>query len=576
MDLVVKNKTLFLIFFFISLFYFGKSSFILAQTNLDSTLHVKFIVPELNKITRKSDSLFQSTFQLEKYVQNIKLTAYSKGYPLFSIDSSSRKENKLFYFGDIGPKINGISFTFDDESQRALKSLRLSHPEQYVKSISTEKLEQFCNLLLKKCSDKGYPFAQINCIDIKQENTRNKVILHINLFNQMKWSKINIVGKEQLINEKFIALYLHITPNEIYNQSDVELIPIRLKQLQYIQLTKPSELLFTPNGVELFLYLEEKPVSSFNGIVGIQQNPVLLKYQLTGDLRLKLLNSLHRGELVELNWRSVNPGSPQLQVNTQLPFIAKTPFGLSGQFLLLKQDSSFLNTTGTFGVNYFLSSGNQLQGFIKSSSSSVLAAGKKNSAYKNANSLRYGLTLSHKQIDYLANPRKGYLWNIEGSAGQRSLGNSDSLQKNLVLSGSFQIEIYWNLYKRNVLKFSSFFESYSAQAVQQNEVLQFGGNTTQRGFLENELRATTRQTTTLEYRYLLDLNSNLFLFFDYTQMERNLEKSYFKDTPLGFGGGISFGTAIGIFSFSYALGKQQNNPVLLRDGKIHFGYISYF
>jgi hypothetical protein len=49
-----------------------------------------------------------------------------------------------------------------------------------------------------------------------------------------------------------------------------------------------------------------------------------------------------------------------------------------------------------------------------------------------------------------------------------------------------------------------------------------------------------------------------------------------RDTPFGFGAGISFETKAGIFSINYALGKQFNNPIELRSGKIHFGIVNYF
>jgi len=48
------------------------------------------------------------------------------------------------------------------------------------------------------------------------------------------------------------------------------------------------------------------------------------------------------------------------------------------------------------------------------------------------------------------------------------------------------------------------------------------------------------------------------------------------DTPIGFGAGTSFETKAGIFSLTYALGRQFNNPVELRGGKIHFGFTSLF
>ena len=94
-------------------------------------------------------------------------------------------------------------------------------------------------------------------------------------------------------------------------------------------------------------------------------------------------------------------------------------------------------------------------------------------------------------------------------------------------------------------------------------------------FNEEELYATLRSVFTIEYRYLLDQNSHIFAFFDQGLYENNAA-SYMKDRPFGFGAGFSFGTNIGIFSISYALGQQLNNPILMRNGKVHFGYIAYF
>ena len=82
-------------------------------------------------------------------------------------------------------------------------------------------------------------------------------------------------------------------------------------------------------------------------------------------------------------------------------------------------------------------------------------------------------------------------------------------------------------------------------------------------------------TFTLEYRFLVDQNSHAFAFYDQSIYENN-SNGYSADTPFGFGAGFSFGTNIGIFSISYALGKQFDNPIELRNGKVHFGYVAFF
>ena len=99
---------------------------------------------------------------------------------------------------------------------------------------------------------------------------------------------------------------------------------------------------------------------------------------------------------------------------------------------------------------------------------------------------------------------------------------------------------------------------------------------TLRGFDEESINASLFGIATFEYRFLLERNSNLYLFGDYAYYERNVLNAHFSDRPIGFGAGIRFQTKPGIFSINYALGSQQGNPVLLKSAKIHFGFVNYF
>ena len=116
---------------------------------------------------------------------------------------------------------------------------------------------------------------------------------------------------------------------------------------------------------------------------------------------------------------------------------------------------------------------------------------------------------------------------------------------------------------------------YSSPVIYQNELFRFGGLNTLRGFNEEELFASVKGLLTVEYRFLLDQSSNVFVFYDQCMYENNALE-YFKDRPFGFGAGISFGSKIGIFNITYALGKKFSNPIDFRSSKIHFGYTAYF
>ena len=117
----------------------------------------------------------------------------------------------------------------------------------------------------------------------------------------------------------------------------------------------------------------------------------------------------------------------------------------------------------------------------------------------------------------------------------------------------------------------------SNRQVFRNELYRIGGLRTLRGFDEESINVSSYGIVTLEYRFLLERNSYLYAFWDGAYYENQAAVSGVKnDTPYGFGAGISFQTRAGIFSVNYALGQQQNNPILIRAAKIHFGFVNFF
>ena len=88
--------------------------------------------------------------------------------------------------------------------------------------------------------------------------------------------------------------------------------------------------------------------------------------------------------------------------------------------------------------------------------------------------------------------------------------------------------------------------------------------------------ATRYVVGTLEWRVLLGRNSYFYLFGDAGYVSNVTRTTRIYDYPLGFGGGITFETSVGLFGVSFAVGKQQNTSFDLRNVKVHFGYVSLF
>jgi hemolysin activation/secretion protein len=177
----------------------------------------------------------------------------------------------------------------------------------------------------------------------------------------------------------------------------------------------------------------------------------------------------------------------------------------------------------------------------------------------------------------LPNPSRGFETEFDVLVGRRTSRKIDADSSQVTTTYGIRINLNWfiPLSKRHVIRLANRTRAYYAPEVFVNELFRFGGLTTQRGFDEEELFASTLTTFSVEYRFLVDRNSHAFLFYDQSIYENNSD-GYYKDAPFGVGAGFSFGTNIGVFSISYAVGQQFDNPILFRNGKVHFGYVSYF
>lgn len=527
------------------------------------------------KLKKKIHLQYTDSLSFKNQLRELKLLAYKKGYLSFSIDSIHELDSTtLEAFVFLGEKYQNIQVNLTLESKKSLRKIGYSPKNLTLISTNPRELSVALKNVLKQFEQNGYPFAELSFSNLRISEKQLKIDIDVYPNQRMKWKEIIIKGEKAKISTRYMESFLHIKKGDWYNQTQVDLIKTRISQVTFIRETKPSELLFTEEGATLYLYLETKPVSLFNGTVGLQQDPVKLKYQLTGELRLKLQNILKHGELLDLSWRSIQPKSPQLNMQLNYPFLFNTPFGVNGQFSLFKKDTTYLELKTRAGVLYTFSGNKTLQFFYKNHQSNTLG-NNSTSQYGTSKSNSYGVSFSTQTVDYLPSPKKGFILHVEGNIGKRKLTKDSTNYSYLIYGGKLQFDYFQSIGKRIVIKSPILTETFYTNNIQTNELLRFGGNLSQRGFMEDELLSTFRSTISIEPRFILDQNSFLFVFYDQSWYERNVQ-NYINDAPRGFGAGISFGTKIGIFSLSYALGKQFNNPILFRDSKVHFGYVAYF
>lgn len=550
------------------------------NSNAQKFYCIKFQNSDYQLVDKNFKLQYKDSTKAAQALESLSKKALKKGFVLSGIDSVIYTNNNATVAFYTGLKWEKIQITPNVRTQE-LSLIKPFYKEKMLLKIPfrTKEIYTMVKQIQNNYLNSGFPFCKIYLDSL----TTDSQILH---------AKLNIeTGRRYLISEIFVKGDSTISPNlismitglqsgDVYNHEILKNIGNTIIQQAYIEQIKPEEFLFTQEGLEIYLYLKAKGVSSINGVLGLQPNPNNSKISLTGEINLKLVNILHRSESFQLSWRNIQSQTQALSTALNLPYLFKTPFGVDAQFNLYKRDSTFIELRSLAGINYSLKNGLNIKVYYQNFTSNILSSGNSNNISQNLSNLRsdcYGIGILRRSLDYLPNPTKGVSFNSDITIGNRKSKLIDTLEwtSNTTYKMSFSFEWYIPIYKRNVIKLSNKSDFYYAPEVFQNEVFRFGGLQTLRGFNEEELNASSKSVFSIEYRFLLDKNSALFTFYDQGIYE-NIAVNYKRDTPFGFGAGLSFGTNLGIFSISIALGKQLDNQVLLRNSKVHFGYIAYF
>ncbi|MBK7239770.1 MAG: hypothetical protein IPI00_06260 [Flavobacteriales bacterium] len=449
--------------------------------------------------------------------------------------------------------------------------------------ITPKQVARLFDGLMKESEDNGYPFVNVRFDSLSHSDDGLFARIVLDKGRLVKFDSVLVRGSAKT-NIRYLHSYIGIRPGDLYNEAVVANVERRLKELPFIVQKQRPYVQFTPESTKLFLFLDTKKASSINGVLGLQPDPLTGKTTLTGDIDLRLRNALKRGEAIELNWRSLVNSTQDLKTHFNLPFAFNTPFGVDLGLKLFKRDTTFLEVTARGGLDYILPQGDKLSVFINSKSSDRLGRNTVQvPGFADVSTTSYGLGLERERFDYRFNPKRGHSAKIEGSAGKKRTTTAvfgQQEQPPEIRTVQYQLDgnavLHIPIKRRSTIRLAGQGGWMVNDDLYTNELYRIGGLKTLRGVNEAFIIASSYAIATLEYRFVFEENSNFFVFFDQAWWENSSQKDFVTDTPFGFGVGTMFETKAGLFSLTYALGKQFNNPIELRTGKVHFGFISLF
>ncbi len=537
-----------------------------------------------------SQKLFSDTVSCNRELQAILLTLNSNGFLAAGFDriyfDSGACHAKLF----LGDRYEWMTLSKGNVNEGFLSGTGFRQKFYTGKVFQYEQVRRLQEKILVNCQNNGYPFASIKLDSIEISNHPVSARLDLEKNKFIKFDSVLIKGNST-IAQVYIYNYIGIKPGDVYNEALVSRISSRIHELPFVNENSPNRVLFSEKETRLELFLENKKASQFDGVVGLApDNKNTGKYMLTGEAHLKLQNALSRGEVMELNWKQLPVQSQYLKLHFLYPFLFNTPFGLDASLALFKKDTSYVEVIKNLGVQYQLTGNNYLKVFINDKESTVEATSNlKGSSvlpdYANVSSVSYGLGFHYEKLDYRLNPRNGFILETTGSTGSKTISKIpelapslyDSIQlKTTEYHAELSFDYYIPISTRHVLDLGLKGAYQMSPAIFTNDLYRFGGLKTLRGFDEESMLASSYSIGKIEYRYVLEQNSYLFAFFNEAYYQTKSRNKNIHDTPYGFGTGITFETKLGIMSVSYALGKEFDNPVYFRNGKIHFGILNYF
>jgi outer membrane protein assembly factor BamA len=553
--------------FFVFLLLITASKALLGQEKLEVYENNKLIISESFK-----DSVSKSI-----YLQNVNLKYISKGYIEFKLDTLENRDDFLKLFLYKGPQYNWDKLSLG----KNLQSENFSFSES-GKVFNSNSLIDGIDKQLRFYEDNGYPFARVYFDSLRITKERISGKLMSNLGDYFSIDSIVIKGGSKT-SKQFILRHIGINKGQTYNESLIRKIDSKLQNIPFIEIIRGSEVFFTKGKATLVLYVKDKSASRFDGILGINPDENTRKITVVGDVKVNLLNAFKRGEKVLLNFESIKANTQNYAFEVDYPFLFGSRVGLITSINYFRQDTTFANLNLKGGFSFFLENQQRISVFANViQSNSLLSQSSNSNEFQSLQTIYLGVIYELTNLDYRLNPRKGWSAQIELNSGNKTIGSSTGSNDDETNMSSFQLKsdvkasYFIPLFKKSTIKFGVQSGNIFGETIYDNELYQIGGLNTLRGFNQQSFLVSNYAIVTSEFRYLFDRNSAVFGFVDASFYEKKSIDEFVTDTPFGFGAGVNFQTGAGIFTLTYGLGKQLGNPILIKNGKVHFGFVSLF
>ena len=558
----IKNK-LFLLFVLIFSISFSQNLTLEIYSNIGQE---NDIISDIN-YNKNFDTFEELKNEVDNAIKNLQKTGFLNA----SINQIQQIKNNE-YLAEISLK-NKIKYIYvlglDSISLKGYENYKIIDGKKTVK-LPIENIQDFFKKLNQYTSKNGFPFNSAKFVNIKAFELNNlQAEIQINYEKQREIDKIVVKGYK-----KFPKSYLkHLAKYKIGKKFDMQQVQESsklLNQLVFIKQTKKPEILFTADSTSIYLYIEKLKKNSFDGFIGFSNDESENNIQLQGYLDFELVNNFNFGEKIEFLYKSEKNTDRILETNIDLPYIFKSPIGVTLGLKLTKKDSSFVSNEQFANFFYRNSNNHKFSLGLRSINSDEQLE------TPNNNFQDFKTVFKDFQYEFIEFNLESLLFPVKQSYLFRiSQGNriSDDQENKQVYANMDFIKIFDFGFKNSLyINFKS--EILESDAYLSNELSRFGGAKSIRGFDENSLFSNKYFLLITEYRYELSNTIYINSIFDIGNYENKLTNVY--SNIYGVGIGIGLLTKGGLFSINYAVGSDWKDKIDTKNARIHINFRSFF
>ena len=535
-----------------------KSNDSISQGLLDSINHIKKFkdFKSLQNETRQILQVLQKIGCLESELETVE------------------KYNDSLYIAKyhVGPKYTHIKIFYSNED--FIKKELFSYSDKITESyfiVPFENLEATLKGLNLDKTKNGNTFARVFLNNIKVFDSKT-LTANINLSNGSKRTidQILIKGYNQF-PESFIKYHAGIKKGMTLENSVLIRKNNELNSLDFVTTTKPPEILFKEDSTTVYFYLKKLKNNNFDGILGFSSGEEKQGLTLNGYINLELNNNLNYGEQFSLNYKSDGNEQQNFRVRLSVPYLFKTPLGIETELKIFKRDSTFLTSNQFAKINYQINTKSKAHiGYKSYQSNNLRNESPANLLVEDYKSkfLLTGYSFIKNQNNILFPIKSMFQINFEIGTKKNNSTKESQLRAETLFYYIF------NLNLKNSILIKNNSRLLSSDTYLTNELYQFGGVNSIRGFNENSIDASFFTVLNTEYRYQFNNNLYLHSIFDIAYFEN--QNIALREKLYSFGFGIGLQTTSGIIKFGVANGNTENQDFNFSNTKIHVSITSKF